>query len=136
MNNPFFSRLITLAGLLGAFGVMIGAFGAHFLKSRLDTSDLTTLKTGVLYLFIHVLAIILIGILGQIQPPTKWLKFAGISFILGILFFSGSLFIIATSDLTGFPVSMIGILTPLGGLFFITGWIALLVNGISKRPIR
>ena len=56
MNDSFFNRLQSLAGIMGAIGVIFGAFGAHFLKSRLDAGDLDTIKTGVLYLFIHTLA--------------------------------------------------------------------------------
>lgn len=136
MKDAFYNRLIIASGFIGAFGVIAGAFGAHFLKSRLGETDLTTIKTGVLYLFVHVIGLVLIGIIGQVSPSSRWLKYAGISFIVGILFFSGSLFIIGTSTLTGFPVSAIGPITPVGGVLFITGWIALAVNGIVKRPAR
>jgi uncharacterized membrane protein YgdD (TMEM256/DUF423 family) len=136
MDNKFYSRLIMAAGFIGAFGVMAGAFGAHFLKSRLDPAALETIKTGVLYLFIHVLAILLVGLLARTGAQTRALKVSGISFILGIIMFSGSLFIIGTSSLTGFPVSTIGFITPIGGLFFITGWFAIAVNGVGKRPIH
>ena len=106
MNDSFFNRLQSLAGIMGAIGVIFGAFGAHFLKSRLDVGDLDTIKTGVLYLFIHTLATLF-------------------AFVFGSIMFSGSLFIIGTASLTGFPVSTIGFITPLGGLSFILGWIFL-----------
>ena len=136
MNNNFYNRLMTIASILGALGVMTGAFGAHFLKSRLEANDLATIKTGVLYLFVHVLVTLIVCVIAKTGAPTKWLRLAGVSFILGIIMFSGSLFIIGTASLTGFPVSTIGIITPIGGLFFITGWIALTVNGVMKRPIH
>lgn len=136
MNNTYFNRLITAAGFIGVIGVMTGAFGAHFLKSRLDVGDLETIKTGVLYLFIHVLAILLVSLLAKTGLQTRALRISGLLFLMGIIMFSGSLFIIATASLTQFPVSMIGIVTPIGGLFFIGGWFALAVNGIVKRPIH
>ncbi len=136
MKNQFFNRLMMAAAILGVLGVITGAFGAHFLKSRLDANDLETIKTGVLYLFIHVLATLIISGIAGTGTHTTWLKTAGISFLLGVLLFSGSLFIIGTASLTGFSVSTIGFLTPIGGLFFIAGWIAILVNGIVRRPIH
>lgn len=136
MNNTFYNRLIAVAGFIGAVGVITGAFGAHFLKSRLEAASLETIKTGVFYLFIHVLAILLVSLLAKMHTQTRALKISGISFILGIIMFSGSLFIIGTSSLTGFPVSTIGFLTPIGGLFFIAGWVAITVNGLWKGPIH
>lgn len=136
MNNIFYNRLIAIASLLGGFGVVVGAFGAHFLKSRLEATDLATIKTGVLYLFIHVIVTLIVCVIARTGAPTKWLRLAGVSFVLGIIMFSGSLFIIGTASLTGFPVSTIGFITPIGGLFFITGWIAMTVNGVIKHPIH
>jgi uncharacterized membrane protein YgdD (TMEM256/DUF423 family) len=132
MNNSFFKRLQFLAALLGAVGVMVGAFGAHFLKARLPAGDLETIKTGVLYLFIHTAAALVVCAFAQRTPDSRWLKTSGIAFIAGVVMFSGSLFIIGTSGLTGFPASAIGIITPLGGLAFILGWIFLAIHGGKK----
>jgi uncharacterized membrane protein YgdD (TMEM256/DUF423 family) len=132
MNSPFFKRLQTIAAVLGAVGVMFGAFGAHFLKSRLPAGDLETIKTGVLYLFIHSIAALLVCALSSQNPTSRGLKNAGIAFIAGVLLFSGSLFIIGTSSLTGFPASVIGPVTPIGGLCFIAGWIFLIFQS-GKR---
>ena len=127
MNNSFFNRLMAVAAFIGAFGVMFGAFGAHYLKSRLPDQNLETIKTGVLYLFIHVLAALVTGMLGN-MTPLPWLRRAGIAFIAGIFMYSGSLFIIATAPITGFPVASIGWITPVGGLSFILGWVALAMS--------
>jgi uncharacterized membrane protein YgdD (TMEM256/DUF423 family) len=132
MNNPFFNRLLTLGSLAGAISVIFGAFGAHFLKSRLSTGDLETIKTGVLYMFIHTLAILLVCALSTQRSESRKLKNAGISFLLGMVMFSGSLFVIGTASLTGFPVSTIGFITPLGGLLFILGWVFLILEGLRK----
>jgi uncharacterized membrane protein YgdD (TMEM256/DUF423 family) len=125
MNDSFFNRLQSIAAAMGALGVIFGAFGAHFLKSRLDVANLETIKTGVLYLFIHVLASLFICARSKQHPDSRQLRMAGIAFIIGITMFSGSLFVIGTASLTGFPVSSIGFITPLGGLCFILGWIFL-----------
>lgn len=127
MNNTFFNRLMAVAAFIGAFGVMFGAFGAHYLKSRLPDQNLETIKTGVLYLFIHVMAALVTGLLGT-SAPLPWLRRAGIAFIVGIFMFSGSLFIIGTSPITGFPVAYIGWITPVGGLSFILGWVFLAMS--------
>jgi len=133
MNSTFFQRLQTLAAITGILGVIIGAFGAHFLKSRLDATNLETIKTGVLYLFIHTLAALLVCVIAQRQQnPGRWLKLAGIGFLAGIVLFSGSLFIISTRSLTGLPVASIGFVTPLGGLSFILGWLFLLFHSRTK----
>jgi len=133
MNSTFFHRLKTLAAITGVLGVIIGAFGAHFLKSRLDATNLETLKTGVLYLFIHTIATLLVCVMAQRQQSQdRWLRLSGIAFLTGIVMFSGSLFIIATKSLTGFPASAIGFITPLGGLCFILGWLFLLFQARAR----
>ena len=121
MNLKFFQRLLTVCSLFGGLGVAAGAFGAHTLKSKLPNESLETIKTAVLYLFIHTLATLFICYLGRQQPESRLLKGAGLAFVVGICLFSGSLFIIATNSLTGFPVSYIGPVTPIGGLCFLTG---------------
>ncbi|HEY3386528.1 MAG TPA: DUF423 domain-containing protein [Saprospiraceae bacterium] len=133
MNSTFFHRLQTLAAITGVLGVIIGAFGAHYLKSRLDATNLETLKTGVLYLFIHTLATLVVCVMAQRQQTQyRWLRLSGIAFLAGIVMFSGSLFIIATKSLTGFPASAIGFITPLGGLSFILGWLFLLFQSRAR----
>lgn len=111
---------------MGAIGVIFGAFGAHFLKSRLDVGNIETIKTGVLYLFIHTLATLFVCVRAKQLPGSRQLRIAGLAFVIGMVMFSGSLFIIGTASLTGFPVSTIGFITPLGGLCFILGWIFLI----------
>jgi uncharacterized membrane protein YgdD (TMEM256/DUF423 family) len=131
MNNTFYKRLLTIAGIFGALGVIFGAFGAHFLKSRLSGGDLETIKTGVLYLFIHAIAIFLTSLLGLRDNQSRWLKGAGMAFTAGVLLFSGSLFLIGTASLTSIPISAIGFITPLGGICFIAGWIMLILHSLK-----
>lgn len=110
----------------GALAVMIGAFGAHALKDILASSDrIETFETAVKYQFYHALALILLGIL-MFNLKHNMFSYAGYSFVLGILIFSGSLYILCLTGITKF-----GMITPLGGLFLIAGWILLLL-GIIK----
>ena len=132
MNHNFYKRILSIASVFGAIAVIMGAFGAHFLKSRLAANELETIKTGVFYLFIHTLATLLVYTLSKQGDQSSWLKLAGTSFLVGAAMFSGSLFVIGTASITGFPASMVGIVTPLGGLCFIAGWISLLVHSLKS----
>ena len=132
MNDRFFSRLAGIAALFSGFGVIMGAFGAHALKSRIPPESLEVLKTGVLYLFIHSVTCLIIASLSRFPGNMRFLKLAGIGFLLGITLFSGSLFIISTKTITGIEIGFFGIVTPIGGLCFITGWISLAIWGFRS----
>jgi uncharacterized membrane protein YgdD (TMEM256/DUF423 family) len=122
--------LIT-ATLLGALTVAIGAFGAHALKALVPENILAVYDTAVRYQFYHLLALALTGIL---YAPYKnnWLKYAGGCFIIGIILFSGSLYLLTIKAVIGSEgFGWAGPLTPLGGLFFISGWLQL-AWGIKK----
>jgi uncharacterized membrane protein YgdD (TMEM256/DUF423 family) len=108
---------IRLTALSGALAVMLGAFAAHSLKGSLTPQMLDTYQTGVLYHFIHTLAL-----LGALNLPIneRALHWAARSFMLGIVLFSGSLYLIAVSG-----ISVLGIITPVGGSAFIAGWLLL-----------
>ena len=113
---------IKLGGIFGGLGVMLGAFGAHSLKGRLVEQSLQTFQTGVLYQFIHSLALILVGLLSMhfVDEHQKQVERAGFFFVAGIVLFSGSLYSLAL----GGP-KFLGPITPLGGLCFIIGWFML-----------
>jgi uncharacterized membrane protein YgdD (TMEM256/DUF423 family) len=115
------------ACILGALGVMIGAFGAHALKSELlAAGSLDTFETAVKYHFYHTLALLAVGLLMQ-QVASKALHYAALLFVLGIVFFSGSLYVLC---MTG--IGVLGAITPLGGVLFIAGWVAM-GFGIAKK---
>ncbi len=111
---------ITLASLSGMLAVMFGAFGAHALRARLDDYAMGVFQTAVQYHFYHSLALLAVGIVALSQPQTVLLKSSGWLFLIGILIFSGSLYLLA---ITG--VRWLGAVTPLGGLAFIGGWACL-----------
>lgn len=121
------SFLIT-AALLGALSVALGAFGAHGLKQVLDEKSLAIFETAVRYQFYHVFALALTAIVYK-EYPLPVTQYAGRLFIAGIIVFCGSLYL-----LTALPrYSWLGAITPLGGICFISGWIALGVACIKKN---
>src|SRR5688572_7254961 len=117
-----------LAGaIIGGLAVAIGAFGAHALKQFLvDAGREDTFQLAVRYQFYHALALLATG-LTMTQSSGKALRYSSLSFILGVIIFSGSLYGLC---FTG--VRMLGAITPLGGVFFILGW-ALLAIGVYKN---
>lgn len=113
--------ILQLAGLSGALAVGLGAFGAHSLEALLiQNGRLDTFQTAVNYHFYHTLALLGIGILATIKPKWKGTAFSAWCMVLGILIFSGSLYVLS---LTG--ITWLGAITPLGGLAFILGWSSL-----------
>jgi uncharacterized membrane protein YgdD (TMEM256/DUF423 family) len=121
-----------LAAFYGMTAVMIGAFGAHALKDKLDAYQLQLFEKGVQYQFYHVVALLAVFLAGT-RTDNKLLHIAGWLFSFGIILFSGSLYLLATRDLMGTNglSSILGPITPLGGLCFILGW-ALLLISIAK----
>jgi len=116
-------QIIQTAAILGALAVGIGAFGAHGLKEILaETGRAETFETAVKYHFYHSLAIFLIGLLAIVKPEWKKLTTAAILMVVGILIFSGSLYVLS---LTG--ITWLGAITPLGGVAFIAGWVLVFV---------
>ena len=114
-------NILTIAGISGALAVGLGAFGAHGLESLLiQNGRLDTFETAVSYHFYHTLGLLGLGILALIKPEWKGLSLAAWGMFLGILIFSGSLYILS---LTG--ITWLGAITPIGGVGFILGWLAL-----------
>lgn len=110
--------------------VILGAFGAHALKSTLSADTLLVWETAVKYQFYHALALILVALLQQ-HLSSKWLCFAGGFFSVGIVLFSGSLYALC---LLG--TKFIGIITPIGGLSFIFGWGCLVVVSLTINATK
>ena len=114
-------NILILAGISGALAVGLGAFGAHGLEPILiQNGRLDTFETAVSYHFYHTLGLLGLGILALIKPEWKGLSLAAWGMSLGILIFSGSLYILS---LTG--INWLGAITPIGGVGFILGWLAL-----------
>jgi uncharacterized membrane protein YgdD (TMEM256/DUF423 family) len=121
------------AFILAAVTVALGAFGAHRLKEMVSDDAVEVYQTAVFYQFIHVIALATAGIVYK-EYPNKWIKASGILFLLGILFFSGSLYILTYSKATVSPgFKWVGPITPVGGVCFIAGWICAAL-GIRRKP--
>jgi len=125
-------RLIITASVFGILAVILGAFGAHALKSLLDPAGLEVWKTAVSYHFYHTLALLFVSILpasnGKVANMAAWF------FSLGILFFSGSLYLISAKEILNITqLSVLGPLTPIGGLFFILGWFSLITIAVKSK---
>ena len=118
-------QYLVTAAWLAAITVALGAFGAHGLKAILTPASLATFETGVRYQFYHVFALAITGILWK-EYPGKLLLMAGRFLILGILFFSGSLYLLTFLAAQGISdFRWVGAITPVGGLFFILAWFLL-----------
>jgi uncharacterized membrane protein YgdD (TMEM256/DUF423 family) len=127
-----FKPALISATLLGASAVIIGAFGAHYLKTIFTPAQLLSFETGVKYQFYHTLALAFTGILGTFIAP-KFCKIATWLFTIGTIFFSGSIYILtllASRDIIG--IKGIGIITPIGGLLLVSAWLCLMV-GIWRK---
>jgi uncharacterized membrane protein YgdD (TMEM256/DUF423 family) len=107
--------------------VMLGAFGAHALQAQLTPRQLASFQTGVAYQVYHALALVLVGIVAQVTPPSRWLARAAWLMAFGIACFSGSIYAMTF----GAP-RWLGMVTPVGGTSFMLGWIALALHA-KKR---
>ncbi|MEO6833242.1 MAG: DUF423 domain-containing protein [Chitinophagaceae bacterium] len=112
--------------------VILGAFGAHSLKEAVDATQLGIFEKGVTYQFYHSFALLATGIIYQ-SFPQKALRLATVFFALGILLFSGSLYLMVGLTASGSTIGAAGIITPIGGLCFIIGWIMLLAGVLAKK---
>ncbi len=122
-----------IAGIIsGMLAVILGAFGAHSLKALVDAQYLAIYEKGVTYQFYHTFALLAVGILYSLFP-FKSLQLANLFFILGIVCFSGSLYLMTFLKIKGAGIGAGGIITPIGGLFFIAGWVSLLLGVLRKK---
>ena len=110
---------LMLAAFFGFTGVALGAFAAHGLKGRLSEQYLAIFHTGVTYQLVHTLALFGVALLAT-HLPGRLVTWAGVCFAVGIVLFSGSLYVLT---MTG--ISKLGIITPFGGLAFLAGWLCL-----------
>lgn len=123
--------ILITASLIGVLSIIIGAFGAHGLKELISLEAQTTFETGVRYQMYHALFLLFVGSSDLINPKSKKIIFY--LTILGVLFFSGSIYGLATNVLTSFDFKTIGFMTPIGGLLFVLAWIVMFANFIKKK---
>jgi len=114
-------KQFVVLGALNMFAaVALGAFGAHGLKTRVSVDLLTTWNTAVLYHLVHALGLILVGILSHLYPSSNQLSTSAWFLVSGIVLFCGSLYVLVLSG-----VKPLGMITPLGGVAFLLGWLLL-----------
>jgi len=116
---------IVLGSIFGFLTIALGAFGAHGLKNILINNETTDIyNKAVLYQMFHTLILLFLGLYQELGKNIHMLT--GLSFVLGILIFSGSLYILSITN-----IKWLGAITPIGGLFFLIGWISLFIYSIK-----
>ena len=116
-------NFIIAGGMCGLFTIILGAFGAHVLKNTIQ--NMPAYQTAVQYQSFHSLALILLGVI-MFQLNNKYLKWAGIFYIIGIILFCGSLYLLSMTKILTFAL-----ITPVGGVAFLLGWVSFLL-GLRK----
>jgi uncharacterized membrane protein YgdD (TMEM256/DUF423 family) len=125
-------RIIIAASIFGMIAVILGAFGAHTLKARFSSSELEVWKTAVDYHFYHTFALLFLSTFSK--KNSRAINLSAWFFTIGIVLFSGSLYLISTKEILNISqISIIGPITPIGGLFFIMGWFSLLVATLKNK---
>lgn len=124
-------RILITAAILAILAIVLGAFGAHKLKELLTTSNLASFETAVRYQMYHVFFLLFLAMYTGISEKVKQTIYGVV--ILGIFLFSGSIYILSTSEITGIDISAIGVVTPIGGVFLILAW-GLLLKSFVKMP--
>lgn len=124
-------KIIVAALIIGIISIFLGAFGAHGLKAVLSTEQLLTFETGVKYQMYHALFLLFLGSTNLI--PEKIKKTVFYLTITGIIFFSGSIYLLATNSITAIDFKFLGPITPLGGLLLISSWFILTISFLKRK---
>lgn len=122
-------KIIIVASIYGALAIILGAFGAHGLKKVLLDTELQTFEVGVRYQFFQALFLLFIANSTIITKSFK--KYIWILSTIGVILFSGSIYLLATQSITGIDFKFLGPVTPIGGLLMIIAWILLLIGAIK-----
>lgn len=125
-------QIILTASFFGLLAVLLGAFGAHGLEGKISDYHLGIWKTANQYHFYHVFALLFLSTFSRAKSQSIRVSF--IAFTIGVLLFSGSLYLLSVRSLIGIEaISLLGPITPLGGLCFMVGWIGLFVAAVKHR---
>lgn len=123
--------ILVTATIMGILGIVLGAFAAHGLKPLISESAIQTFETGARYQMYHAIFLLFVGSSAAIHPKFKKIIFY--LTLVGIIFFSGSIYGLATNELSGFDFKRIGFITPIGGLLLIGAWTSLLTNFLKLK---
>lgn len=124
-------KLLVLGSVLGLLSVILGAFGAHGLKALISVEAIQSFETGVRYQMYHALLLLVVGSQQSVTLKTK-LRFYYLV-LIGIILFSGSIYLLATNGITSFDFRVIGFITPLGGLLLIIAWLLLVIEFVKTK---
>lgn len=124
-------KIFLLACVTGGLGIVLGAFASHGLKPLLNTLAFESFNTGIRYQMYHSFLLFFIGLTTALKSSQKSILLKLI--LTGIVLFSGSIYILATNDLTSFNFKVIGFITPVGGLVLITSWLLLFMYFFKKK---
>ena len=124
-------KIILVASVFGLLAIVFGAFGAHALKALLNENQLVSFETGVRYQMYHALFLLLLGTTSLVTEKTKKVIFYLV--LTGVLLFSGSIYLLATNDLTSIDFSFLGPVTPVGGLSLMLAWTVLFLNIFRQK---
>ena len=124
-------KIILGAAILGLLSIVLGAFGAHGLKKFLTTDQLSTFEVGVRYQMYHALFLLFVGTFAFLGEKERSIIFY--LTIVGVLFFSGSIYLLATNTITNLKTKFLGPITPIGGLFLVSAWGYLFYAVLSKK---
>ncbi|MEL0652006.1 DUF423 domain-containing protein [Algibacter sp. TI.3.09] len=123
--------ILLTAAILGVTSIILGAFGAHGLKALISPESVQTFETGVRYQMYHALFLLFVGSTTYISVKSKTKIFYLV--VVGLLFFSGSIYGLSTNVLTGFDFKTIGVITPIGGLLLIVAWVLVFIDFLKKQ---
>jgi uncharacterized membrane protein YgdD (TMEM256/DUF423 family) len=124
-------KIISTAAIFGMLAIILGAFGAHALKKVLSIDELATFEIGVKYQMYHALFLLFIGLSSLSEKAKKTIYYL---VVIGVIFFSGSIYLLATNGhFIPFDFKTIGFITPIGGLLLILSWGVLLVHFLKKK---
>ena len=122
------NRHVVIGAIAAMLSVAIGAFGAHILQDRITAYELDVFRTGVQYQMFHSLGILVVALLADRLPSPKAANWAARLMLIGIVLFSGSLYVLAISG-----VNWLGAITPIGGVSFVAGWILLAIASYKRK---
>lgn len=125
-------RFLITVGLMGAISVIFGAFGAHILSGNIPDKDLHLFHVANEYMMFHALALLGLAFMSR-YISRSYLNIIYYFFVIGVILFSGTIFISSLKELTGFSLGSLSKLTPIGGILLVAGWITIITSGINYK---
>ena len=124
-------KILVTGAIVGITGIVLGAFAAHGLEKLVDAEAIKSFETGVRYQIYHALLLLILGGTSFITEKRKKVMFYLI--VIGLIFFSGSIYGLATNNLSGFDFKSIAMITPVGGLLLILAWVVMLIDLLKSK---